>query len=508
MKTKLGNYFRASYPGIVINTTEEQRALGEIYAAAKETGKNIFTWSATEGLSQATPDIRTFQDTNELLPAMQTIREMRGLENSIMILRDLSAWPFDRDPFHARGLRDLLAWAPGTGSCVVIVQPDFKPYPAIEKMVTMLDFALPDAAARLAIAQGIAGSAGIQFNGDGAELVRAMAGLSTTEAENALALSLIETGKLDPAIIYREKIAGVKKSGLLEIIEPEPAGLDSIGGMDILKTYILKRKDTFSTDAVKYGLPDSKGIVLVSPPGCGKSLAARCIGTALTLPTLKLDLGRLFNSLVGETERQTREALRLAEALSPCVLWIDEIEKGLAGSSGSGANDSGVSRRMFGTLLTWLQERRGTIYLVATANNVRTLDPESLRKGRIDEMFAIDLPTPEERLAIFRIHLGKRGRKSLADTLDKLSAPISATDGFTGAEIEAVIIESLFNGFADGRREITADDLVSAAKGTVPLSQSAKEKIEDIRTWAKTNARPASSSIQDLSISQTRRIYR
>jgi len=407
-------------------------------------------------------------------------------------MMDIHTWPFDRDPILVRSFKDLLMWAPENGSCVVVLSASYRPHPTFEKMVVILDYSLPSKEDLRRIAMGIAESAGKQL-AISDDVLCALGGLSTTEAENALALSWVQNQTFNPDIIYREKIQAVKKSGLLEIVDPDPRGLDAIGGLDALKTWVIKRKRAYTPEAEAYGLPRPKGILLVGVPGTGKSLSAKAVGTALGIPTVRLDIGVLFNSLVGASEERTREALRLAEAISPCVLWVDEIDKGLAGSSGTGANDSGVTRRVFGTIISWMQERRRPVFLVATANDVSVLPPEFLRKGRWDEIFAVDLPTDQERRDIIHIHLRKRNRNP-DDVLpgNSMGALVNATRGFTGAEIENVIEEAMFDAFDQGE-EINAQFLLVAAKNTIPLSTTAKEQIESIRMWASSRARWASS---------------
>ncbi len=505
MKTRLANYFRAGFPGLAIQSSEEQRVIADILAAATSTDppKGVAVWSATEGLAWVSVDGKTLanskkiDDTGDLAAACA-----QRLENAVYILRDIAGWPFDRDPILARSLRDLLAWAPSVGSCIIVTGPSFKPYSTIEKLVVVLDYTLPNADDLKKIAEGIAKSASKNFDG-GDDVIRALSGLSTTEAENALALSLVETGGFNPEVIYREKIASVKKSGLLEIVTPDERGLDAIGGLDNLKSWTLKRKRAFTPEAEKFGLPLPKGVLLVGVPGTGKSLSAKAIGTALAVPTVRLDIGALFNSLVGESEARTREALSLAEAIAPCVLWVDEIDKGLAGSSGSGANDSGVTKRVFGTIISWMQERRRPVFLVATANDVTALPPEFLRKGRFDEIFAIDLPNEVERKEIFRIHLEKRGRAKLFAKMN--GKAIKATANFTGSEIENVIEEAMFNAF-DENRDIEEADLMAAAEATVPLAVTAREKIDALRLWAESRARFASSKIAETTTTTKRRV--
>lgn len=488
MKNRLKNYFKAAFLGVAVQTAEEKRIGADILGAAKEAGKALVKWTATEGMVNQFPTTKAIQNTEDPVPALG-----QRLPNTVYMFCDLANFPFDRDPILPRALRDLLTWAPSEGSCVIIVGPSFRPHPTLEKLIVVTDYALPSKADLTSIAESIAKSAGKKFNGDAEDVLRALSGLSTTEAENALALSIVESGKFCPEIIYREKVAGVKKSGLLEIVDPDPRGLDAIGGLDVLKGWITKRKRAFTKEAEEYGLPIPKGVLLCGVPGTGKSLCAKAIGTALGVPTVKLDIGALYNSLVGETELRTREALKLAEAMAPCVLLIEELEKGMAGSSGAGSGDSGVSKRVLGTLLEWLQDRRRPVFLVASANSVEQLPPELLRKGRWSEIFAVDLPDAYDRSDIFKIHLKKRGRISLAEQITPDCGVVMVSDNFTGAEIEAVIEEAMFNAF-DKSRDIVAEDLVEAATDTSPLAETAPGKIAAVREWVQSHARLASTS--------------
>lgn len=493
MRAQLTNYFRAGYPAVAVQTTEETRACADIVAAAKSLGRSIVTWSAMEGMIDVSNAVRKIQDTEDLMAACA-----QRLPKTVFILRDPQTWPFDRDPVLARAFRDFIAAGPIEGSSVVILAPQYRPHPTVEKLVTVVDYELPAAADLRAIVVGIAQSAGkpmpeaVQLDA----VIRALGGLTTTEAENALALSLVETGQFATEIIYREKCAAVRKSGLLDIVEADPRGLAAVGGLDVLKAWIRKRTRVWSPEAAAFGLPQPKGLLLVGVPGAGKSLTARAVGTALGVPTLRLDVGTLFNSLVGESEARTRDALKLAEALAPCVLWIDEIDKGLAGSGGSGAGDSGVTRRVFGNIISWMQERKRPVFMVATANGVEGLPPELLRKGRFDEVFAIDLPSAKEREAIFTIHITKRGRDVRQFALSTLA---QATQNFTGSEIEAVLDEAMFLAFDEGH-ELTTDDVVTAAQSIIPLAQTAKEQIDGIRRWAQQRARFASTPADGASV--------
>ena len=486
MKEMLSNYFRAGYPGIAVITSEEQRAITDVLAAAKIAERNVATWSATEGLRFVTPSPREVTDTADLLAACSD-----RTNETVYIFRDIAGWPFDRDPVLTRAFRDLLNWAPGAGSCVVLIGPIYKPHITVEKTMIVVDYSLPTPDDYQKIADAIMESAGKKFNGNAPAVLRALSGMSTPEAENALALSLVETGELSPDVIYREKIQSVKKSGLLEIIDADPLGLSGIGGLDEMKSYLKERSDSYGPEAEAYRLDAPEGILIVGVPGTGKSLTAKAVGTVFKVPTIKMDMGSLFNSLVGESESRTREALKLAEAMAPCVVWIDEIDKGLAGASGSGSNDSGVTKRVFGTIITWMQERKRPVFLVATANDVTSLPPELIR--RWDEIFAVDLPNRIEREEIFNIQLRKRGRMKMV--VDRLM--IDATEGFTGSEIERVVKAAMFTAFSDSRREFNSTDMIAAARKTTPLSVTMKEKVDDIRKWAKTRARFASTPMID-----------
>jgi SpoVK/Ycf46/Vps4 family AAA+-type ATPase len=264
--------------------------------------------------------------------------------------------------------------------------------------------------------------------------------------------------------------------------------LDAIGGLEILKGWLTARRSALSQKARAYGLPAPKGMLLLGPPGTGKSLVAKSVAAAWGLPLLRLDLGALRSKYVGESEGNIRKALAVAETVAPCILWCDEIEKSLAGSTGP-QGDGGVAADALGTILSWMQERAGAVFVVATANDVRSLPPELLRKGRFDELFYIDLPTIKERIEILATLLRQFGRDPDNFDLGKLA---SYMEGFTGAEIAALIPDALFEAFADGERELTTKDVGRAADRIVPLSKTASDKLEALRDWAKGRCRMAS----------------
>jgi SpoVK/Ycf46/Vps4 family AAA+-type ATPase len=323
------------------------------------------------------------------------------------------------------------------------------------------------------------------------QLIKAAQGLTLSEAENAFAKAIANDGVLDQDDIYlvlEEKRQVIRKSGLLEFVQVED-GLGTVGGLSDLKQGLASRAAAFSEPARRFGIPPPKGLLLLGVQGCGKSLTAKAIAAQWSLPLLRLDMGRIFSGLIGSSEENLRRAIRVAESVAPAVLWVDEIEKGLSGAM-SGVSDGGVSARVFGALLTWLQEKTAPVFVVATANAVGALPPELLRKGRFDETFFIDLPAVAERREILRIHLQRRKRDPAAFDLDALA---TATEGYSGAEIEQALVSGLHHAFAEGA-ELQQAHLLRAAQETFPLSATMSEEIAALRQWARTRARSASGA--------------
>jgi SpoVK/Ycf46/Vps4 family AAA+-type ATPase len=322
-------------------------------------------------------------------------------------------------------------------------------------------------------------------------MLDAALGMTTIEAENAFALSVVEAGKVCPMIVAREKANEVKKNGLLEICDTVPS-LDEIGGLDQLKRWLIERKDAFSKEAQEYGLPAPKGLLIIGVPGTGKSLTAKATAAVFQRPLLKLDAGRIFGSLVGQSESNLRSVLQTVEAIAPCVLWIDEIEKSFGNAHNSGASDGGTATRVLGTLLSWLQDRKAPVFVVATANQVRQLPPELLRRGRFDELFFVDLPNQAEREAIWRIQIAKYGRKPEQFEVFHLA---KATEGFTGAEIEQVFIDAMYAGFGS-RSEPTDVLLATLLVDYTPLAATMSEEIKALRAWAQGRVRTATGQMK------------
>ena len=321
------------------------------------------------------------------------------------------------------------------------------------------------------------------------KLVQAALGLTSSQAQRVFARAIVTDGVLDDRdidLVTDEKKQIIRESEALEFYAVSESP-DDVGGLGVLKEWLRLRERAFTQEARAYGLPAPKGIALIGIPGTGKSLTAKMIGGLWRLPLLRLDVGALFGSLVGESEERTRRALQVAETVAPCVVWIDEVEKALA----HGGLDSGTSTRVFGTILTWMQEKTSPCFVVATANDIASLPPELLRKGRFDEIFFLDLPTQAERKEIFTVHLRKRNRIPADYDLDQLAA---ATGGYVGAEIEQAIIDAMYLGFNENREFSTAD-ILAAIKRQVPLSISQRETIEALRSWLR-EGRAQSASFQ------------
>jgi len=301
--------------------------------------------------------------------------------------------------------------------------------------------------------------------------------------------------------VFAEKQQIIRKNGLLEYYATQET-FANVGGLSVLKEWLSKRAVAFTAEARDFGLPPPKGILMLGVQGCGKSLCAKAVSSLWQLPLLRFDMGRMFGSLVGSSEENVRRAIAVAESVAPAILWVDEIDKAFAGSQGSGSTDGGTTARVFGTFLTWLSEKTAPVFVVATANDISQLPPELLRKGRLDEIFFVDLPAPEERAAIFRIHLLKRGRDPAKFDLVALA---EASRDFSGAEIEEAIISALFDAFYAKEHLATALVLVALAQ-TVPLAKTMDEQINRLRSWTEGRARNASVAKAAESAAPSRRM--
>lgn len=505
-------------------SSEELRVERALMGACAQARYAVRTWDCERGLRDAAG--APFDIGGERSDRVQDPEKALGLvrqEKSgrfAWIFRDLQPWlgaPTTRRTLKNLA-RDLQAADPAQAVVVLgdgsDIPADLRssvalvdwPLPTREEIASILDATVSDADGSLvaygkALAEkgapadqieGLRGKlralrASVQ-NGAREAAIDAAVGLPAEEAATCYAKSLVTTGGIDPPQVAKAKKAAISRERVLEWYDPDPRGLDAVGGLDELKTWLVRRRLAFSKAARDYGLPAPKGVLLVGVPGGGKSLTAKAVATAWEMPLLRLDLGALKSKYVGESEANIRRALQVAERVAPAILWLDEIEKALGGSTGP-QGDGGVAADALGAILTWLQERAGAVFVVATANDVTALPPELLRKGRFDEIFFVDLPTESERVAIAAVALRQAKRDPASFDL---AAIAGATSDYTGAEIAALIPDALFAAYSDGARELTTTDVLAATRGAVPLARTAAEKIAALRKWAQGRARSAS----------------
>ncbi len=485
MRIEITNYIRAGYSGIYIVSNEEVRVEGELKSIAESLDYSLYAWSITEGLVNSHDG--SVREAQSPIDVFELVEELS--ENTMILLRDFHQFFEESNPFLTRRIKESLRSGKNVGKVMVILGCRLQLPPEIEREFVVVEFALPGKDDLGAVMDSICESArlGLPEGVVRDHLIDSASGLTTNEAENAFALSIVESGVVSPEIVSREKAKEVKKNGMLEFWETCET-LEKIGGLELLKEWLIQRKDAFSREAIEYGLPSPKGLLIIGIPGTGKSLTAKATASVFGRPLLKLDAGKLFGGIVGESERNLRSVIGTVEAIAPCILWIDEIEKGFSGSRSSGVSDGGTSARVFGTFISWMQDKTSPVFVVATANDVTQMPPELLRKGRFDELFFVDLPNEEERSAIWEIVIGKYGRMSVDYDMSRLA---KATNGLTGSEVEQLFVDSLYDGFS--RREEPSDLTVTMQLNeTVPLSKLMSERIAALRKWAKGRTGPAS----------------
>lgn len=500
---------KAGYPALYLYSQEDQRVMGEIRQAADTLKRKMYYWTAGRGLVEDSgPNGRPVADT-ELPPGV--LAKMKTLpKDSIIVLRQFH--DYLGDPLVRGYFLDLIPEFKLSMRMFIVLSPVVVIPPELEKDLSLVEAPMPDETVLDGVLEGITKNLKSDQRPDAAKrnlLVKASRGLTTQEAENAFTLSVIRpkaAGRKkeewwDPSIVIEEKCKSLRKTNILEYMSEEEVraaipgdGLAGIGGLDNLKEWITPLTRAFTPEARAFGLSPPKGVLLVGPPGTGKSLFSKTISLALKMPLLRLDMGKIFSSLVGSSEANVRMAIRVAEAMSPCVLWTDEIEKGVSGAS-AGALDSGVSARVLQTLLTWMQEKTSSVFVMATANDVTMLPPELLRKGRFDEMFSLDLPTKSERRQIIEIHIRRRKREHVIGVgknkidLDHFSDVASAD--FTGAEIDGAIEQAMRVAFHNNR-DLNPVDLQDSFDSTQPIAKTMQEKITHLRNWCRARTRPAS----------------
>lgn len=495
LKAELTQYINAGFPIILINSFEERKVDLMIQEAASDF--TLYEWNALNGLC----DFRTkapFQMMDQSLAStLRFLLQERELDNVVLVLRNVAVW--DDDP----EVTALLAMAAGKASvgelgCTVVIEAYDARIPdelGVYTTILEMDYLGTDNIKKVIC--DFASDNGFDRLPSGFlhEIAIAFKGLSQFEIENILALAYTRSGKIqreDLKLIFEQKRQMILKSGILEMI-PLKESMEDIGGLENLKKW-LRRKAAVLKDVEKaaaFGVDMPKGLLVAGVPGCGKSLNAKAAASLFQIPLLRMDMGRLMGKYVGESEANMRKAIRLAEAISPCVLWVDELEKAF---SGIGNSDGGadVTTRLFGNFLTWMQEKESAVFVVATANDISKLPPELMRKGRFDEIFYVGLPNREERKKIFEIHIGKRRKQDLGGiSVDKL---VDSTDGYSGADIEGVVRESIEKAYAEGRGKLCMEDITEVIRNTHSLKELLGDSLKNMKdVYEKGNFKNASA---------------
>jgi len=498
-QSEIETLIRARYPILYIITSEEMRVQNILVEIAAKRQKKVYEWTYSSGIIPAGASIQSQKGRNtatkDPLAALDLVIDQ--VEPAIFLFKDFHPFLTRNNFAIIRRLKDIALHLKNSFKTIVLISPVMEIPAELDKEVTVLNF-LPPSKEDLGvlldrIIEDLQQHKQVQIDLDdeGRErLLQAALGLTLGEAENVFAKIIVKNQRLSADHVdevFAEKQQIIRKSGLLEYYAANE-DFASVGGLAVLKDWLNKRLVAFTAEAHAFGLPPPKGILLLGVQGCGKSLCAKAVSRLWQLPLLRFDMGRMFGSLVGSSEENVRRAIGVAESIAPVVLWVDEIDKAFVGSQSSGVTDGGTTARVFGTFLTWLSEKTAPVFVVATANDVSQLPPELLRKGRLDEIFYVDLPSDEEREEIFRIHLAKRNR--CADQFD-LPALVAASQDFSGAEIEEAIISALYDAFY-AKQELATAHILDALAQTVPLAKTMAEKIAAQRAWANGRARNAS----------------
>ncbi len=469
---------KARTPLIWIKSKEEERLYRVLDAACKRLNKKrVITWDCVNGIQGSLNDEKKFS--NNPVGILNWIKEQNNSVSTILLLKDFHK--FYDDPTISRTIKELSFLLKETTHNIIFSSHIYPTSEELDELLTIIELPLPDQQELKALIHNISVKTHSDLDENALhDLAMASSGLSELRVRQVAARALTQRGKIsrsDLKDIIEEKKQVIARSEILEFFESNSSQND-IGGLTILKKWLKQRHQAFSSEAREYGLPLPKGVLLVGPQGTGKSLTAKAIAQSWSMPLLKLDVGRLFSGLVGSSEARTRETITRAEAMAPCILWIDEIDKGFGGDARS---DGGTSQRVLASLLTWMAEKKSSVFVIATANAIDKLPPELLRKGRFDEIFFLDLPKSEERFSILDLHLKKR-----RPNYDfQLSTIVDRTTGFSGAELEQAVIEAMHYSFSE-RREISERDLIKAVSELVPLSRTAKEQIDLLKEWSST----------------------
>ena len=507
--SEIETLIRARYPIIYVESYEEQRVIRQLNEIAVARNKQLILWSGTTGLINIEGDI-VGDGTKDPLKALDFIETIET--PTIVIYKDLHRYIEDIRVY--RKVRDLHTILKGTMNTMIILAPVVTIPVELQKSISIISIPLPTVENLDEVLSHVVActSAGAKENTDICEVVSlieeelknnkdeiltAGLGLTEDEFENVISRSIVEERKLDPRIIIGEKEQIIKKSGILEF-QTKVIGMDQVGGLNVLKDWIMKRKQAYTPEAKEYGLPVPKGVFITGPPGTGKTLTAKAAAAYLGVPLLRLDIAKIFGSFVGQSEQNMSKALKLAEAVAPCVLWLDEIEKAMAGVQSSGTNDSGVTARVFSEFLTWLQEREAPVFVVATCNNPLSIPPEIYRSGRFDEVFFVNLPSEEERESIFKIHISAVKRDP---GKYNLKAFAKKSKGYSGAEIEGIIHEALYNSFFLNI-DLDEPEIFNAIDKMVPLSKKRQTELDQLIQWGTANALDASDKTKSNVLSR------
>lgn len=512
---QITDYLKARYAILVIESFEEERVLSEVAEIAKALSHRLFVWNSTVGvqINGVVAGDKTF-DLKLALDFCEDKAKEEGSKNIFVFCDAHNYLTTNSNPVYRRRLRDLAINIRSRGyrSNCIIVAPSFEIANDLQKEITLIDFPLPSRDEVKEQVNGFVnswqGNSSVKIDLCSAtkeKLCDAALGLTGLEIDNCLSRSLVSSLSINENTVkdlLSEKKQIVRKTGILEYVDSK-INLDDVGGLATLKKWLHLRSQCFGQAAQEFGVGTPKGLLLTGVPGCGKSLTAKCVSSSWNMPLLRLDMGKIFQGLVGSSESNIRSALSTAEAISPCILWIDEIEKGLSGSSG-GSSDGGTATRVFGTLLTWMQEKTAPVFVFATANNINSMPPELLRKGRFDEIFFVDFPSTLERKKILEIHLNKLKRDPQNFDLDRLAA-LAGEANFgkdivlSGAEIEAWVGDSLIEAFSrrmngsGDTADLSMADFETTISRLVPMSKMRKDEFTRLRDWANENAVSASA---------------
>jgi ATP-dependent 26S proteasome regulatory subunit len=498
-QSELETLVRARYPILYIITSEEMRVQNLVVEVARKRQKKVFEWSCTTGIVAAGSSIQSQKNRNtatrDPLAALDHVIDQ--VEPALFIFKDFHPFLTRNNYAIIRRLKEIALHLKNSFKTIVLVSPLMEIPTELEKEITVLNHPLPSKEDLSELMERIIADLKefkqmeIDLDEPSRErLLQSAQGLTLSEAENVFAKIIVKGERLsgeNVTEVFAEKQQIIRKNGLLEYCSTSE-NFAQIGGLAVLKDWLNKRALAFSSEARAFGLPAPRGILMLGIQGCGKSLCAKAVSNQWQLPLLRFDMGRMFGSLIGSSEENVRRAIAVAESVAPAILWVDEIDKAFAGTQASGVTDGGTTARVFGTFLTWLSEKVAPVFVVATANDISQLPPELLRKGRLDEIFFVDLPSPAERREVFQIHLAKRGRDANRFDLQKL---VEASVEFSGAEIEEGINSALYDAFYAGQ-ELTSEHVLAALRQTVPLARTMDQQINGLRAWAEGRARNAS----------------